>query len=107
MLMIVLYIVLTALFLITLLTLIEIAVYASMKPARELPSEDEKDYYYGKVNGKSFEELYSFLSGEKDAPSFSPDEIYLILKKRNGPSIKLLNIWVASIFLYPMQVYHT
>ena len=78
----VLYILLTALFLIILLTLIEFAVYFSMKPAKELPSENEKDYYYGRVNGKSFEELFFFLSGEKDAPEFSEEEAYEIIKRQ-------------------------
>lgn len=55
-----------------------------MKPARELPYDNENDYYSTSINGKSFEDLYMFLSNEEAAPIFADDEIYSLLLKQSA-----------------------
>ncbi len=67
-----------------LLTVIEIMILLSMKPAQELPYREESDSYSTEVNGKKYEDLYLFLSGEKEVPHFSEDEIFTLLKKQSG-----------------------
>lgn len=74
--MIFLYVLASLLGLTLALTFIEILIFLIQKPVRELPDEKASEYYSGRVNGKSFEELYLFLSGDASAPVFSEDEIY-------------------------------
>lgn len=57
----------------------EIAVKALQKPAQELPSKGNYDYYSAISGDKRFEDLYSFLSGEPDAPVFTEPEAYEML----------------------------
>ncbi len=81
--MIILYIFLALLGLAVILTVVEILVLISQKPAQELPDDKDFDYYSADVNGKKFEDLYLYLSGEKNEPSFSEDEIYTMLFKQS------------------------
>lgn len=60
--------------------LVEIGVLLSKKPAKELPTKGNFDYYSANANGKRFEELYLFLSGESDAPYFTEPECYEMLR---------------------------
>ena len=71
------------LFIILVLTAIEVAVLLSQKPAPE--SYDDKDSvnYSVSINSKSYEDLYLYLSGEKESPSFSEDEVYGLLFKQS------------------------
>lgn len=59
--------------------IVEITVKALQKPAQELPSKGNFDYYSANVNGKHFEDLYSFLAGEPGAPVFTEPEAYEML----------------------------
>ncbi len=81
--MFIVYTVLAVLGAAVLLTVIEVLWLLSKKPAQELPDDDDFDYYSANVNGKAFEDLYLFLSGEKDVPFFSEDEIYTMLFKQS------------------------
>ena len=65
-----------------LITIAEIIYYINMKPSQELPTQDEADRFSMFVNGKSFEEAYLFLSGDKNAPEFTEDEIYTLLSNQ-------------------------
>lgn len=60
-------------------TAAEIIALTLKKPAQELPDDRDFDYYSANVNGKRFEDVYSFLSEKKDAPEFTEDEIYTVL----------------------------
>lgn len=62
------------------LTAAEIILRINTKPAPTLPETSMQAYYSGNVNNKTFEQLYSFLSGAASDISFSEDEIYAILK---------------------------
>ena len=57
-------------------TTAEILYLLSQTPAKELPDDRETDNYSTKINGKNFEDLYLFLTKEKDVPSFTDDEVY-------------------------------
>lgn len=81
--MIILYIFLALLGFVIVLTVIEVLVLVSQKPAQELPDDKDFDYYSADVNGKKFEDLYLYLSGEKAEHSFSEDEIYTMLFKQS------------------------
>ena len=82
--MLLLYVFCGLLGLIVLITIIEVLVLINQKPAQELPDAKDSDYYSTSVNGKRFEDLYLFLSGEKSEPSFSEDEIYTLLFKQTA-----------------------
>lgn len=77
------YIILAVICFLILLTAIEVLVLFLQKPAKELPDDEEADYYSTNVNGKSFGELYQFLSGEDTAPYFDEKEIYAMLFKQS------------------------
>ena len=77
------YILLAILGLIVLVTIIEVIYYVSMKPAQELPDDKDFDYYSVTVSGKTFEDVYLFMSGDKYAPEFSEEEIYSMLLKQS------------------------
>lgn len=59
--------------------IVEATALAFKKTAQELPDNKDFDYYSANVNGKKFEDLYSFLAEENDAPKFTEDEIYNML----------------------------
>jgi hypothetical protein len=75
----VIYIILGVLGAVLLLTLIEVLILLRKKPMQELPDEKDFDYYTNGVNGKKFEDLYLFLTGEKTEPSFTAEETYEML----------------------------
>ena len=77
------YVLLALLGLAVILTAVEVAVLLSQKSAPESYDKAEADKYSLNVDGKSFEDLYLFLSGEKDSPSFSEDEVYSLLLKQS------------------------
>ena len=79
----VVYIVLAVICFLILLTVAEVAVLLSQKPAQESPDDKDYDSYSLNVSGKSFEDLYLFLSGEKAEPSFDGDEVFALLKKQS------------------------
>ena len=81
--MIILYIFLALLGLAVILTAVELAVLLSQKSAQESPNEADADKYSLNVDGKNFEALYLFLSGEKTNPSFTEDEVYALLLKQS------------------------
>lgn len=81
--MISLYVLLALLGFIVVLTAVEVLVMISQKPAQELPDDEDFDYYSANVNGKRFEDLYLYLSGEKESQSFNEDEIYTMLFKQS------------------------
>ena len=78
----VLYITYAVVALTVLLTLIEIIRLIRIKPLPDLPDKSDSDKYSLNINGKSFEDLYLFLSGKQAEPSFSEDEIYSLLSKQ-------------------------
>ncbi len=65
-----------------LLTAFELVRLIRMKPLPDLPDKSDGDKYSLNINGKSFEDLYLFLSGKQTDPSFSEDEIYTLLTKQ-------------------------
>lgn len=81
--MIILYIFLFLLGLAVILTAVEFAVLLSQKSAQESPDKADADKYSLNVDGKNFEALYLFLSGEKTNPSFTEDEVYTLLLKQS------------------------
>ncbi len=81
--MIILYIFLALLGCTVILTAVETAVLLSQKPAPESPDKADADKYSLNINGKSFEDLYLYLSGEKGNPSFTEDEVYALLFKQS------------------------
>lgn len=80
--MIIFYAVLLVLFLLLTVTAAEIFLLTRKKTARELPLPEEADAFSTSVNGKKFEELYSFLCGDKNAPVFSDEEAEILIKKQ-------------------------
>lgn len=65
-----------------LLTAVEIIRLIKLKPLPDLPEKADADKYSLNVGGKSFEDLYLFLSGKQTEPSFCEDEIYSLLSKQ-------------------------
>lgn len=65
-----------------LLTVVELVRLMRIKPLPDLPDKSDADKYSLNVNGKSFEDLYLFLSGKQAEPSFSEDEMYSLLSKQ-------------------------
>jgi len=65
-----------------LLTVYELIRLIRIKPIPDLPDKSDADKYSLNINGKSFEDLYLFLSGKQTEPSFSEDEIYSLLSKQ-------------------------
>ena len=76
------YILLIFFGIILLLTVAEVIYYIRIKPSQELPRKDEAEKYSMTVNGKSFEDVYLFLSGDNDAPCFTEEEIFTILSNQ-------------------------
>lgn len=68
--------------LLVLLTAAELVCLLKMKPLPDLPDKAEADKYSLNINGKSFEDLYLFLSGKQAEPSFSEEEVYALLLKQ-------------------------
>lgn len=78
----VLYVLLAVAAFFALLTVTELVCMIRMKPLPDLPDESEAEKYSLNENGKSFADLYLFLSGRQTEPSFSDEEIYSLLKKQ-------------------------
>ncbi len=66
-----------------LLTVLELVRLIRMKPVPDSPDKSDADKYSLNISGKSFEDLYLYLSGEKENPSFSEDEVYALLFKQS------------------------
>lgn len=77
-----LYIIFAVIAFFVLLTAFELLSLIRMKPLPDLPDKSETEKYSLNINGKSFEDLYLYLSGKQTEPSFSEDEIYSLLKKQ-------------------------
>lgn len=78
----VLYVICAVVIFLMLLTAFELVRLIRMKPLPDLPDKSDGDKYSLNINGKSFEDLYLFLSGKQTDPSFSEDEIYTLLTKQ-------------------------
>lgn len=81
--MIILSVFIIALLITVIVTAIEISVLIKQKPAQELPCDNELEKYSLNINGKKFEELYLFLTGEKTHLFFSAEDTYEILRKQS------------------------
>ena len=79
---IILYIILGIVGFITLLTVAEITILILKKPAKELPDKGESGYFSSLPDGRKFEELYMFLSGDATAPFFSESDTYEMLLRQ-------------------------
>ena len=64
------------------LTVLELIRLIKMKPLPDSPDKADADKYSLNINGKTFEELYLFLSGKQTEPSFGEDEIYALISKQ-------------------------
>ena len=78
----VLYIICAIVIFLVLLTVFELIRLIRMKPLPDLPDKSDADKYSLNIDGKSFEELYLFLTGKQTQPAFSEDEIYALLSKQ-------------------------
>lgn len=78
----VLYIICAVVIFLVLLTVFELIRLIRMKPLPDLPDKSDADKYSLNIDGKSFEDLYLYLTGKQTEPSFSEDEIYSLLKKQ-------------------------
>lgn len=78
----VLYIFLAVVAFFALVTVLELVCLVRMKPLPDLPDKTDADKYSLNIDGKSFEDLYLFLSENQAEPSFSEDEIYSLLEKQ-------------------------
>jgi len=65
-----------------LLTVCELIRLIRIKPLPDSPDKAEADKFSLVVNGKSFEDLYLFLTGKQSSVSFSEDEIFALLSKQ-------------------------
>ncbi len=81
--MIIIYVFLALLGLVVALTVGEVIALVCQKSAQEQPDDKDSDYYSTTINNKGYADLYRYLSGEKDAPSFSEDEVYALLFKQS------------------------
>ena len=81
--MIILYIFLALLGLAVVITAVEVAMLLSQKSVPDSPDKSEASEYSLSINGKSFEDLYLYLSGEKSEPSFTEDEIFTSLSHQS------------------------
>ena len=81
--MIILYIILALLGIAVIVTAVEITVLLSQKSAQESPDKADTDKFSLNVDGKSFEDLYLYLSDKKENPSFTEDEVYMLLSKQS------------------------
>lgn len=81
--MIIIYILLLIVGIIFAVTVVEFLKLLRMKPAQELPYEHEQKQYSTSINGKSFEDLYLFLSDEDGAPCFTDDEVYTLISMQS------------------------
>lgn len=78
----VLYVFLAVAAIFVMLTVFELVRLIRMKPLPDLPDKSDADKFSLNIDGKSFEDLYLFLSGRQTEPSFSEDEIYSLLSKQ-------------------------
>ncbi len=79
---IILYILLGIVGFTVLLTIAELIILILQKPARELPDKSENGYYSSLPDGRKFEDLYLFLTEDKDAPFFSQKDVYEMLLRQ-------------------------
>lgn len=75
----VLYFFIALLLLIVIFTAVELIYLVKIKTYPDLPDKADADKYSLKINGKSFEDLYFFLVGKQEEPSFTEDEIFALL----------------------------
>ncbi len=78
------YILLIIVAIVLIVTISEVIYYIRIKPSQELPKKEESELFSKSVNNKSFEESYLYLSGDKDAPKFTEEEIYTNLLKQSA-----------------------
>ena len=78
----ILYVICAVATFLVLLTVFELICLIRIKPLPDLPDKSDADKYSLNVNGKSFEDLYLYLSDKQTEPSFSEDEIYSLLSKQ-------------------------
>lgn len=80
--MILLYVLIAAIFFIVLLTAVQLIHLRCIRSLPDLPDKTDAEKYSLNINGKSFEDLYLFLVGKQSEPSFSEDEVFLLLSKQ-------------------------
>ncbi len=78
----VLYVLVAVLTFILIFTAVELVYLLHIRALPDLPDKSDSDKYSLAVNGKSFEDLYLFLVGKQDNPSFSESEVFSLLSKQ-------------------------
>jgi hypothetical protein len=81
--MIILYIFLALLGLAVVITAVEVAFLLLQKPVPDSYDSEDADKYSLNIKGKSLEDLYLYLCGIKESPSFTEDEVYALLFKQS------------------------
>lgn len=79
---VILYILLGIIGITTVLTVAEIILLIIKKPVPDLPKKEDAEKFSSFKDGRSFEALYAYLSGEEGAPSFSHSEVYEMLSRQ-------------------------
>ena len=82
--MMILYLIIAVVLFFVLLTAFELFRLIKIKSLPDLPDKSDADKYSLNVNGKSFEDLYLFLSGKESDLSFTEDEIFALLSKQTA-----------------------
>lgn len=80
--MVILYVFCAVAAFLVLLTVVELVRLMRIKALPDLPEKSDADKYSLNINGKTFEDLYLYLSEKQAEPSFSEDEIYSLLTKQ-------------------------
>lgn len=78
----VLYVLTAVIIFAVLFTAVELVYLLRIKSLPDLPDKADADRYSLNINGKSFEDLYLFLAGKQKEPSFSENEVFLLLSKQ-------------------------
>lgn len=78
----VIYVLIALLLFIVVLTAGELVYLLRIKTIPDSPDKADVDRYSLNINGKSFEDLYLFLVGKQAQPSFSENEVFLLVSKQ-------------------------
>ena len=78
-----LYVLLAVVAVIVIITVAELVHLLRIRSVPDLPDKADADRYSLNIDGKSFESLYLFLTGRQKEPSFSEEDVFLLLSKQS------------------------
>ncbi len=77
------YVLLAVIVLVVIIRAAQLVCLLRIRSVPDLPDKADSEKYSLNINGKSFDDLYLFLTGKQTEPSFSEDEVFQLLSKQS------------------------